>query len=55
LSSVAEFEVDGSELLRLGHIHGPLHHLPNYRLDLRAKFLHDGFDAFLAGFVDDSG
>src|SRR5208283_1393984 len=54
-SRVAELEVDGSELLGLRHVHGPLYHLAHRRLDLRAKLLHDGLDALLTGFVGRSG
>jgi hypothetical protein len=55
LSRVAELEVDGPELLRLGHVHDPLHQLADRCLNLRAKLFHDGIDALFAGFVGVSG
>src|SRR5690349_14034491 len=47
-SHVAELEVDGSEFLRLRHIHGVFYQLANRRFDLRSEFLHKGFDAFFS-------
>jgi hypothetical protein len=48
LAAFAEaFEADGPELLRLGNIDGPLHHLANHSFNLGTQLLHQRLDAFL--------
>jgi len=51
LSGVAEFAVDGSELLGLGDIDGAFDHVADGLLDLGSKLRHDSFDALFTRLV----
>src|SRR5262249_43972696 len=55
LPRVAELEVDGPKLLSLRHVHCPLDHLADLRLDPRPQLVHNLFDAlFTALFANGS-
>jgi hypothetical protein len=49
LSGIAELQVDGAEFFRFGDIDGAFDELANGLFDLRSHLLHEGFDAFFAG------